>query len=113
MRVSVGSIAEFIICLESEKTLFGNTIRWSKFENPVSGTKLTAVKFEVSVHASAVVVQSDGSEYILEADEYCGIDYRDSSNERGGTGVADQYYAQLNGYAKSREWRILPGVIHE
>jgi hypothetical protein len=113
MRVSVNSIDEFIICLEAEKTVHNNTLRWAKFENPVNGTKLTAVKFEVSVHASAVIVQADGSEYILEANEFCGIDYKDASNQKAGTEVEQVLYNGLAGYSKSRGWRILPGVIYE
>lgn len=113
MRVSVGSLAEFIVCLESEKTVFLDTVRWAKFENALGGSRLASVKFDISVHASAVVVQEGGTEYLLEADEHCGMDIRDASKCMEGSEIADSLYKALSEYVKSRGWRILPGVIHE
>ena len=112
MRVTCETINEFIQCLASETKVFGDTVRVSIIRNPIDGTKREAVKFSVHIKAS-VVVSSGDSEYLLEAGQACGMDYEDASQERDGSKRAEFLKNEIKEFASSKNWKVLPGVIHE
>ena len=96
-----------------EKLLFQDTIRIN-----ISKNELNEAKLEVVIQVSALVrvlEEHDGvqeeSQYLLEAGQFCGIDYIDSSNDPQGTRIADELKSQICDYALERNWKVLPGII--
>jgi hypothetical protein len=113
MKVSCATIEEFLQCLDAEASVFSNTVRFSKFREAMDGTNRGAVKFKVIVQSSAVIVVNDSSEYLLEAGEYCGMDYEDASKEFTGSERADELRRMVVDFADRNGLKVLPGVISE
>jgi len=111
MRVTCQDIDEFLECLANEKDVYRDTIRVSIIKRPFDGTKRDAVKFEIILQASAVVTVKDEEQYLLEVGIYCGMDYLDGKAEEKGSEIAADKKQEIKGYANSRGWKILPGVI--
>ncbi len=117
MRVSCETVDDFLECLEDlakkESAAFENAVRVSVVRNPCEGeNKRKAVRFEVFFHASAVVQLKDGeSEYLLEAAEFCGIDYHDAEPETKGTQKADLLRERMKKFCKEVNLSVLPGII--
>lgn len=125
MRVTCETVDEFIECLRAEcqahSTIFQDTIRVSICRRPIDKSAREALKFEVVLQASAVVVVDQESQYLLEVGEYCGKDYADDPPNDEGTQKAKALKEKIEDFAKGW-WRqefdsgaslkILPGMIH-
>lgn len=111
MRVVVNTVEEFIQNLDVADKLFQNAIRISTIHKPYGGAdRFTAVKFEVIIQISAIVV-SDGVDFLLDFGEICGFDYTDADPSNEGSERADKIRSEITDYSKTRGWKILPGMI--
>lgn len=111
MRITTSTVDEFVECLDNAVSIFENTIRVSITRRPQEGGR-NAVKFDVVLQASALVTSPEG-EYILEAGEECGIDYNDATQEKQGSSVASKQKQMIVEYAKTKNWKVLPGIISD
>ena len=119
MRVTCQTVEEFIECLQGNADkILDEIIRVSCLEKPIDGNKRDAVKFEIYLQASAVITASDGGQYLLEVDDFCGIDYRDASKELNGTEEFNKSRKKIKDhcdYVRSyggSNLKIRPGVIN-
>lgn len=114
MRVVCPSVEDFIANLGAAQSLFQDTIWCSiiRRPSPDAKNKLEAVKFDVVLQASAVVVfDEDESSALIETGIECGRDYTDADAEDVGTQEALRLKGLLQDYAEQRNAKILPGVI--
>ena len=113
MRVVCNSIDEFLLDLETHNNgcLHQNAIRCSVSKNPVDGNKRDAVRFAVNIQFSAIIMNGPEDQYLLEAGEDCGFDYKDTTQEYIGTEEADRLKSKLESVCKRRGWVIRPGII--
>lgn len=112
MRVTTTSIDEFLQCLVDIDEVFGSTVRVSITRNPVDGTKRDSTKFTVVIQASTIVID-DGSEYLLETGQFCGIDYTDATQQKDGSEIANVLKERVIAFALKKNWKVLPGIISE
>lgn len=112
MKIVVHSIDEYIENLCHVNEIFDNVIRASIIKRPIDAVARTAVRYGVVLHVTSVAVCESG-EYILELALDCGKDYHDSSNDHAGSRVAERAKRKIVDFAKTRKWRVLPGVIFE
>ncbi len=108
MRVVCQTISEFLENLEHEPddAVLQKTIRVScilKFVHEA--------KSEIIVQASAVVSIGEEGQYLLEAGEICGMDYKDASGECQGTDKAEYLRGMIKEVCDRRGWSIRPGII--
>jgi hypothetical protein len=110
MRVRVDSLDDFLDNLRESRVVQG--VVWvSRTENPLDGeNRREAVRFRVDLQASAVCEFGEG-EYLLEYGEYCGIDYRDASQEMEGTDRAAMLRVRLVEHCREHGLALRPGVI--
>ncbi len=113
MRITNQSVDEFLESLQDVELVFDGTVRISINKNAVEGQGRTPVKFDVVIQVATVVVIDEESSYLLEAGEMCGIDYEDSSEERGGSKRAVELKERVKAFAASKGWRTLPGIISD
>jgi len=113
MKVSCLSIADYLENLHTVKDVYDKTIRVSVIRRPVDGTSRDAIKFDVVLQSSTVVLVNEESEYILEAGETCGVDYEESTPERKGSERAQELKKQIVELAVGKGWQVLPGIISE
>lgn len=107
MRVTVGTIDEFIQCLSLEMKIFDETVRVQQIFLTVN-----EVKKQVHIKFSAVV-QTQNGEYLLQGTQECGVDYFDASRERNGSKQFENLKETIKRYADSRNWQVMPGYIEE
>ena len=111
MRVVCQTIDEFIDNLQDREVVFG-TIWLSKVEDPLNGkTKRDATSFQIGIQASAVVQMGDGGQYLLEAGEFTGKDYKDASPTQEGTTGFEELKRKIEDVCHQRSWQIKPGLV--
>ena len=111
MIVQCNTVEEFLECLKSEQHIFQNTVRVSTTRRPLDSGPPYAV-FEVSFHASSVILVDTESQYLLQMGVRCeGKDYEDSTQSKEGSELADEIKNKIKRYVESRGWMILPGII--
>lgn len=110
MRIKCSSIDEFVACLTQLKineTLFGNSVRVSRSER-----ERDSVSFHVVIQTSTVVLMGEGgAEYLLEAGEDCGLNFKDSGGRYDGNQKYEMLRGRIRDLCVQRGWEILPGVI--
>lgn len=111
MKIEVSNVDEFIICLQNAESIWENTLRVSLTRRPIDGNGRNSTSFHVNFQASALVETTESGEYLLEVGEMCGKDIEDSEPDRTGSENAKKLKEKLAEYAKTRDWKILPGVI--
>ncbi len=110
MKVECNTIKEFFDCLDSEKHLFQHTIRVSINRRPL-GSGDPHVVFEVIFQASAVILVDEEYQYVLEVGFSCGKDYDEENGSLAASDLAAGYRTEIEDYAESRKWKVLPGII--
>lgn len=115
MRVVCNDVDEFLECIEQDSILFQNTIRTSIIRtNAIRSSDRERIKFIVIFQVSAVVIVDDeGSQYLLEAGIDCGKDYLDDPPELEGTESAKKFKEKVKVFAKEHGLKVMPGIIHE
>jgi len=111
MIISCNTIEEFCANIKEENTLVENTVWTSITKNPLDGDKRSAVIFEVTFQASAVVVFSDGGETLLELGIDCGKDFHDATQDYVGSEEAAVLRDQLNQFCNGRGILPRPGIV--
>ena len=113
MQVLCNSLDDFIanLKLEPASAVLQGAVRVSVTEQPVDGNKYDAAKFDVTIHASAVISLADGGQYLLDYGEACGTDYRDTSQEFVGTKRAKAIRGKLEEFCDDYGLRVRPGII--
>jgi len=110
MRVSCGTIDEFLACLREDgpKGVWQNTVRYTRDENKKEGVP----RIDINLRVSAVMIEGDGS-YLLEAGEDCGEDLLDGVPELIGSERATILFVELGDLCTDLNLRLMPGLIHE
>ena len=107
MRVTCGTIEDFLENLASAESVFQRTVWVSIVKNPHDN----GVKFQIGLQASAVAVYMDGMDTLVEVGIDCGPDYIDASQDFSGTEKAAISKKQISEYSEERGWQVLPGTI--
>lgn len=89
MIVRCSSLDEFLAELDRVRgrgnEVYEDTVRIGISDQPLtdrpSQTKRDSVKHEIVLYAGMVVRPKDGSEYLVQCAEFCGLDYHDASQE--------------------------------
>jgi hypothetical protein len=113
MRATFATVDELLEDLKHEAPghVFQRVVRMSMMVKPVNGTKRDAVKFQVSLHVSAVVQQDNGDEYIAEVSEDCGCDYHDATQDYAGTEMACDLKQKVKDFCDGNGLTVRPGII--
>ena len=113
MRVVCDTIADFIKNLEIETPahIYRGVVHSTVSSRPVDGDKRSAVKFDVTIQASAVIELPNGDQFILEVGELCGTDYRDNTQELNGTIRANELSGLLRVFCESNGVSLRPVII--
>lgn len=112
MRIVCPTVPDFLENLNAAHGLFQNTIWCSIIRRPEDGQR-DAVKFEVVIQMSAVVVYGEGEEALVEVGVSCGYDYEDANGSYEGSGLAADLKQQVLQACESQGWRVLPGIIDQ
>lgn len=117
MRVMCLSMDDFLKNLEATPKrpslrLYDSAIYLQQVDKPSlnNQNQPSDVVFEVIVRLSAVVITQDG-QHLLEADEFCGKDYRDSTQELSGSKKAESVRAKVLDFCREQDWIIRPGIV--
>ena len=112
MRIACQSIEEFLERLADVPAADVplNEVNFSLTRRPLDGTRFTAVKFEVSVLVTTLI-RVGGGEMLLEAGEYCGMDYNDGSQEKDGSVYGETLRRQVDNFCKPRGHKVRPGAL--
>lgn len=112
MRIVCNTVEELLEDLEKSDCtlLFQKSIRFSTTYRAM-GNEVEPVRFQVGVQVSAILETDQGGEYIIEAGEHCGIDYRDASREYKGTERAQSIRKRVEDFCRARGLVVRPGVI--
>ena len=120
MRITCRTIDELLEDLSAAVTADGpdavlqRTLRLSADLRPMDGqSPAEAVRFDVTLHASAVVRLKDGGEYLLRAALHCGIDYADASQEYAGSEELQRKRDEIRRFCDARGLVVGPGLIEE
>ena len=121
MRVICNTVDEFLQDLKTQLDLVGRDcvfqtcIRLSVVAQPTAeSSKGNSVRDLINLQASAIVFQPTGdleSQYLMEVGVYCGIDYNDSTQEKGGSEQAEKYKLMIREFCDDNGLRVRPGVI--
>jgi len=115
MRVACNTIEEFLENLKSVEpsSVYGKVVYVSVNRRPLDATdKNKATRLQVSLQASVVIDLDDG-QYLLEAGEDCGKDYRDGGGDNAGSDLAAELKDQIKNYCESTGLVVRPGVVSE
>ena len=112
MKVTCNSIGEFIENLCLEESIYRKTVYVSLKEQPLD-LEREPVRFDVIIQATTIVETEDGGQYIIEAGESCGTDYRDATNELKGTKKRKQLFEKLCEVCEEQGLSIRPGIVSE
>ncbi len=113
MRITCQSIEEFLRCLEAEPpdAVLQKVVRVSRVFRALDDER-PPVKLMVTLQASAVVgIMGEEGQFLLQAGEECGVDYRDSTQEEAGTEKADELRKMIREYCDRHGLEVRPGVI--
>ncbi len=113
MRVTCNDVDAFLkdLSLADAEQVLQRAVRVSVSRNPVDGNRRDALKFTVTLQASAIIGLEDGGEYLLEVGVDCGNDYMDGRPDLGGTECADDMVDQIRHFCESRGLVVRPGII--
>lgn len=121
MIVNCSTMREFIEEIDTQikkhgtDCVYQKTIRLSVEEQPLQDNEKqprnSVVRWEVALKVSAVMDLGDGGQYLLQAREICGIDYRDASNELNGSEELEKRKMMIKSFCNHHSIRIGPGVI--
>ena len=113
MRVICNDLDDMLtnLKLEMPSAILQRAVRVSTTRNPQGGTKQTAMRFNVTFNASAVVRLSGGGEYLLEFGEDCGTDYMDEPKKLEGSERAAGLREKLVGFCDDYGLLVRPGII--
>lgn len=121
MIITCNSIREFIEEIDAQikehgiLCVYQKTIRLSVDEVPLrdseSQSSRDVVRWKIVLQATTVLDLRDSGQYLLQAVEVCGIDYRDASNELGGTEELNKKKEMVKSFADHFSFRVGPGVI--
>lgn len=109
MRVKCDTVESFMANLNHTSAIgvVGGAIRY-KTDRKLR--KEGSCTYDVFFQISCVVAIEEG-EYILEAIEYCGRDYEDSTGEMSGSARAKDLMALCLDYVSGKECCMLPGSV--
>jgi hypothetical protein len=114
MKVECHRLDDFLVNvsreLEGKGSVYSGVVYLNVIQTPLEGTKRDAVRFLVVFRVSTIIDLADG-QYLLVAEEECGIDYHDASDEKGGTKQAKILEKQLNYFCKNSGLSIRPGTV--
>ena len=111
MLISCNTMEEFCANIKEENKLVENTIWTSITKNPLDGDKRSAVKFEVTFQASAVIIFGDNGEALLELGVDCGKDFHDATQDYIGSEEAETLRDQLNQFCNGRDILSRSGIV--
>jgi len=117
MRVKCSSFEEFVANIEAELegAVYRNIVYINRTDQPIDGTREKAVKYMVSLSLFAVVMVEpdviDSPQYILEMNQECGIDYRDSTKELNGTSALEKVGKDVEEFCARKKFSLRPGVV--
>jgi len=108
MRVTCGTIGEFLTNIQAEgaSRVFDKTVRVSRVEDVLDECK-SKIRFMVS----AVINVGEDGQYLLEAGEYCGVDYKDGELDLKGSEQASRLRTAVMDFCEGKGLRVLPGVV--
>jgi len=114
MRVECYCLDDFLEHLRVKGSLvYGNVVYVNVNTNPLDDNRRNAVRFMVVFQASAVIDLQEGSQYLLQTGEDCGVDVRDAIPSYEGTEMAKRLRHSLESFCAERGLSLLPGIVSE
>lgn len=110
MIVQCNSVDAFLENLKLEQFIFQDTIRISTTRTSLDSGP-PHVTFRVTFHASAVILVDHESQYLLQVGVDCDKDHDDATQSMDGSEMAKSLKLRIEEYAKSRNLKVLPGII--
>ena len=111
MIISCNTMDEFFANIKEGNSLVENTVWTSITKNPTDGDKKSAVVFDVTFQASAIIIFGDNGEALLEFGIDCGKDYHDQTQDYVGSEEAEVLKDQLNQFCNGRGILPRPGIV--
>lgn len=110
MKVVCDSVEDFLANLRAEDLPVNDCLhRRSLFVQSVK-TKKTEASNEVGIVVSAIVSDEYG-QYLLHAEETCGLDYLDGDKETVGSDALNKLLKRLMSYCDVNKIALRPGII--
>ena len=112
MRVTCDSLEDFLDNLKCETggCVFRNVVYWNELRSPLDQDKRNAIRYLVSYRVSAIVDIEDG-QYLIIAEDECGIDYCDVTQEKLGTEECKKMHKRLLEFCQENGLEIRLGVV--
>ena len=108
MRIECHSIDDFITNLWTEPP---GSVMQKQICVDVTSRDVDGIKFMINIQATAVIDLPDGGQYLLQAGEDCGIDYRDTTQDYAGSEKMEEQKDKLKNVCEELGLTIRPGVI--
>ena len=110
MRVTCKTVGEFISNLKLESDIYRKIVYVTIDETSVDQDN---IKYSVVIQATTVVRTEDGGEYLLMVIENCGTDYRDASQDYGGSELAFDLQDKIKTSCEELGLEVRTGLVSE
>ena len=113
MRITTGSVADFLSNLETG-TVWQGRIYYERSSRPMCGkSKRDATSFEVCYQLSTVLNIGDDGQALVVCGVDCGIDRLTGDGELEGTEEQKKNHEQVVKWCNAHGVRLLPGVLDQ